>query len=324
MGTYLVFERFAWFDRQVRGEKYPNAGSLAIRFELSRKSAQRCITHMRDRLCAPLEYSHAHRGYFYTDTAFELPHFQATQEEILAILVARHLLSYTAGGMISRAIGSFGKKLFAQTGDFGLTQARLAQAFSATWTGYSPALSDIFRQVAEGLLRNRLLHFGYTSPGKGNCSTRDVEPHHLQHYMGSWVLLGWCRKRSDWRKFYLARMKDLTVSAQTFSSKPVRTWQRQLAGAYGIFQGDVPVPVTLRFTPFRSRWIREQLWHPDQQIKEISGGGIELTFPVADFREVKMKILQFGADVQVVGPDELRAEVKAEIKKMARLYSAKT
>ena len=324
MGHYLVFERFVWFDRQVRAGQYPNAGSLAGHFEVSLKTAQRCITHMRDRLGAPLEYSHADRGYFYYDTSFELPRFHVAQEEILAILVARRLLSHTAGGMISRAIGSFGKKLFARTGDFGLTETRLAEAFSATWTGYSPAQSAVFRQVAEALLKNRLLHFDYTSPGSGRTTTRHVEPHHLQHYMGSWILLGWCRKRSDWRKFYLARMSDLKVTAKTFTPKPARTWQNHLAGSYGIFQGGQPVQVTLRFTPFRSRWIREQLWHPDQQIREISGGGIELTFPVADFREVKMKILQFGADVQVVAPEALRQEVRQEIEKMTALYSAET
>jgi len=34
-------------------------------------------------------------------------------------------------------------------------------------------------------------------------------------------------------------------------------------------------------------------------------GGLDLSFPVADFREAKMMILQFGADVEVLGPEAL-------------------
>jgi predicted DNA-binding transcriptional regulator YafY len=53
---------------------------------------------------------------------------------------------------------------------------------------------------------------------------------------------------------------------------------------------------------------------------EQPDGSIEMTFPVADFREVKLKILQFGADVEVVGPEDLRQEIAEEISRMAEIY----
>ena len=59
----VVFERFAWFDRQVRSGGCPNAPSLAARFEVSRQTAQRNIDFMRDRLGAPREYDLHRRGY---------------------------------------------------------------------------------------------------------------------------------------------------------------------------------------------------------------------------------------------------------------------
>ena len=77
----------------------------------------------------------------------------------------------------------------------------------------------------------------------------------------------------------------------------------------------------LRFSPFRARWIREQIWHPDQKMRELPGGGLELELPVADYREIKMRILSFGSDVEVISPEDLRLEVAKEIKRMQRLYS---
>jgi predicted DNA-binding transcriptional regulator YafY len=76
----------------------------------------------------------------------------------------------------------------------------------------------------------------------------------------------------------------------------------------------------LRFKGFRARWVPEQLWHQAQEVRETVDGGIELCFPVADFREVKLMILQFGADVEVVAPEVLRDEIREEIARMKALY----
>ena len=104
--TYVViYERFIWFDRSVRRGRYPNATILADKFEISRKTAQRNIDFMRDRLGAPLDYDAGRRGYHYTDQSFQLTPFQASQEELLAVLTARNLLTHVSGGYLSREIG---------------------------------------------------------------------------------------------------------------------------------------------------------------------------------------------------------------------------
>ncbi len=38
MGEHLILERYQWFDRQVRENKYPNATSLSRRFEIYLKT----------------------------------------------------------------------------------------------------------------------------------------------------------------------------------------------------------------------------------------------------------------------------------------------
>lgn len=320
MPDHLTFERYYWFDRQVRAARYPNASSLARYFEICCKTAQRNIEQMRDRLLAPLEYDKRQKGYFYTDDSFALPPLQVTQEELLAILLARNLLAGSAGGLISEDINRFGRKLFLAMGRLGLTEDRMDYSFSATWNGYAPASGAVFRRVADALLKDRLLRFSYTSPKNGQCSQRLVEPHHLQHYMGSWVLIAFCRTRNDWRKFYLARMEQPAITDDTFQRQPRECWASQLEGGFGIFQQGELIPVVLRFSPFRARWIREQLWHPQQTMIDLADGGVELSFPVTDFREVKLKILQFGADVEVIAPAKLRSEISAELAGMVALY----
>ena len=320
MAVFPQIERFFWFHDRVKTGRHPNARHLAERFEISRKTAQRDIERMRDRLFAPLEYDAVRKGYYYTADHFDLPFLPASQQEILCLLLARKVLSQSAGGYISREIGRLLDKLYAAVRSAGLTPGNAESAFSATWVGYTPALEVAFRQTAFALLKNQLIRFTYRSPATDQCTIRTVEPHHLQHYMASWVLTAWCRKRRDWRKFYLARMTDLQVLTESYEPRPASQWRPLLESSFGLFQGARTVPVTLRFCPFRARWIRHQHWHPDQCLTEQPDGCLELTVPVSDFREIKMQIMQFGADVEVIAPEELRREIEAEIAKMNHLY----
>jgi predicted DNA-binding transcriptional regulator YafY len=320
MADYLIFERFVWFHKQVREKKYPNSASLADHFRLSSRTAARSIEYMRHYLGAPLLYDAARKGYTYGDNTFELPYLQASQEELLAVLLARNLLAHTAGGHLSRAIESFRKKLFSAAADLGLSEDQLDRAFSATWIGYSPSRAITFQRVADALLQQRVLRLSYTSPRTGKITNRKIEPHHLQHYMGSWVLIAWCRMRFDWRKFFLSRMDEVASNDKTFTPRPVSEWRHLVDGAFGIFQGHEKQEVILRFSASRARWIREQIWHPRQHMIDEEAGTLRLTVPVADFREIKLRILQYGCDVEVLSPKELRDDIAGEIKRMAAVY----
>ena len=228
-----------------------------------------------------------------------------------------------AGGFISRELDSLGEKLFAAARDLGLDRITAARAFSAAWSGYTPAHEEAFRQTAWALLKRRLIAFTYRSPRTDEITQRTAEPHHLQHYMASWVLIAWCRHRRAWRKFYLARMTELAILEQVFAPRPEDQWRPLLDSVFGLFQGSEPTSVTLRFCPFRARWIRQQHWHPDQILAEQPDGCLDLTLPVADFREIKMRILQFGADCEVLAPAALRDEIQAEIDRMMKVYQRK-
>jgi hypothetical protein len=50
MGERLYFERFLWFDAEIRRGRFPNATHLAEQFECSVKTAQRTIEFFRDRM----------------------------------------------------------------------------------------------------------------------------------------------------------------------------------------------------------------------------------------------------------------------------------
>ena len=76
----------------------------------------------------------------------------------------------------------------------------------------------------------------------------------------------------------------------------------------------------LKFSPYQARWIRERQWHKTQKLTELDEGGVIMEMDVQGLDEVKRWVMQYGTEVEVLGPEELRKNVKQEIGSMVRLY----
>jgi predicted DNA-binding transcriptional regulator YafY len=320
MSELQQMERILWFDQQIRAEQFPNARAMAEQFEVSTKTAQRTINFIRDRLYAPLEYDPQRRGFHYRDADFVLSVARFNEEDILVLLLARKMLSSSIGGAVSMAVKGLENSLAKALEGRCLTIQRIEEGFSALWHGHRPTPAQTFRLVSSALLETRSICFSYHTAAMKNSVDRTVQPHHLQHYMGSWLLIAWCELREGWRKFYLCRMDAVRILETTFVPRPRQEWGHHVEGAFGIYQGKETREVRLLFSPFMARYIEEQVWHPDQVTTPCPDGQLELCFPVADLREVFWKILQCGSHVRVLEPLELQEMIREEIRLMSCNY----
>jgi predicted DNA-binding transcriptional regulator YafY len=67
----------------------------------------------------------------------------------------------------------------------------------------------------------------------------------------------------------------------------------------------------IHFTPHAARWIADEIWHPAQRQRTLPDGTLELTVPYANPRELLMDVQRHGADAEVIGPPELREQMRA-------------
>jgi predicted DNA-binding transcriptional regulator YafY len=56
-------------------------------------------------------------------------------------------------------------------------------------------------------------------------------------------------------------------------------------------------------------------------MEEHADGSLTLRFPASHFPEVKMEILKFGADCEVLAPQALRDEIASEAARLTALYA---
>ena len=324
MGARNIYERFLWFDSQIRRNRYPNATTLAERFEISRKTAQRDIEFMRDRLNVPLEYNPHRRGYFYTDETFRFPLFLLSSSELTSLLIARKLLEGLTGSVFASDLNrlfSKLKRIITIESDSSAVSESLEDIFSVEMPEHSVTPEENFSRVAHACINRLKLKFIYYSPAKDEITKRTVEPYHLLNYSGTWHLIAYCNLRHAIRDFVIGRMKEIEILDESFTVRRNFNLKKYLSSAFGIFKGASTQQVVLKFSPRMAKWIRQQLWHKEQRISEEPDGGIIISFPAASFTEVKMEVLKYGSDVEVIAPDSLKREILKEIDAMKDIYT---
>jgi len=320
MGNQLFLERFIWFDNEARHGRFPNAAKLAEQFGIATKTAHRSIDYFRDRLQAPLEYDESRKGYFYTDPTFQIPITRLSQNELLALLISRKLITEASAGSLGDELGHISARLGTLLAANLPGRAHPEEAFSFRWKGINPTDPAIFQNVTTALIQGRLLSFCYYSPTSSACTMRTVEPHHMVNYQGTWHLIAFCHLRHEWRDFVLGRMTICKVEAEEFAIRPKAEWQPFLNDSFGIFQNRERFNVKLRFSPERSRWIRGEIWHEGQLEEVLDDGSQLLTIPVSHEAEIMMEVLKHGSHVEVLEPDWLRCNIAEELRRAEENY----
>jgi predicted DNA-binding transcriptional regulator YafY len=323
MSSKIIYERFLWFQNEVKNNKYPNTKALAEHFEITRKTAQRDIEFMRDRMGAPLVYIPDQRGFAYEDNTYELPGFWLEEESLTSLLLAYRLASAVPDVAIKTSLRSFLEQLLTKLSHSNAISIKdLSNKVSVRNIQYSKTAEKIYHTVLEALLSSKPIQIEYHSPHNSETTTRDIMPLHLLHYMGTWHIIAHCAMKNELRDFVLSRVKVISpctdkITAR-FSSEQVSEYIRR---TFGIFHGKETKEVRLCFSKEVSTWISEQAWHPAQKTFVKKDGRLCLTIPVADFREIKREILKYGSQVEVLSPKSLRTEIKKEIEKMRKNYS---
>ncbi len=307
-------ERIYFFHQKLKSNRFPNANSLTEEFELSRATAHRDISYMRDRLLAPLAFDSSRKGFYYTEDSFTLPF-----EDSPRLLFLMGLLNKMAD---EAGLGSLPemKKLEKRLAELiapGYDQ--LMDNVLCQWIEVETLAPSIFETIIEAVLKKRELTIEYCS-AEAKKSTRSIEPQRLINYQGRWYLLAYCLLRNDHRLFHMARIENAATGNKR-SGPPRQAKASYLDEAFGIFTGKTRYHAEIAFTGTAAELVRRQYWHEKQIIKEHNDG-ITLSLPVNDDREIIMKILQYGSRAKVLAPESLRNRVAEEIQEMTRHYQS--
>lgn len=157
---------------------------------------------------------------------------------------------------------------------------------------------DLVGPLREAAAVSRVVDITYTSLGRGETTEREVEPWAVFASLGNWYLTGYCRLAQAERIFRLDRIRDMTVTDQTFEA-PADRPEPQVR--YTPSDDDVRARIALRPA---ARWVLD--YYPVDVVDE-SDDEIVIDFAAADPSVAARLLLRLGDRARLVEGPEVRA-----------------
>jgi len=319
VSTRPALERLQVIDLAVRRRAWPNARTLACELEVAPRTIQRDIALMR-RLHAPLKFDSIQNGYFYTDPSFRLCYFQATEGELVALLVAAQVMDQYRGTPFERdlrqALARISNMLPAKI-EIPLDELTgCLSVLPRVQTSYDP---EIFRVLVAAVRQSRQLSMVYWTAGRNETQRRTIDPYDLVLAPDDdWCLIGHCHLRNDIRLFKVQRVRSAVETGECFCRPAGFRAKDYMAESFGTIRGDGDFHVVLRFTRAYAGLIAEKQWHASQVVEPQPDGSLILRLHVNDLRLLKRWVMYWGAECEVEEPGELRRLVLNELAEMQR------
>ena len=248
----------------------------------------------------------------------------ATSTELIALALGRRLLYPLAGTPFWMGIESFWKKVQAEIPETVLQHyekhwrtLRVIGVPAKSYERHHGMLKTIYRSILE----HRVLEIDYESPGKPR-STRLVEPYAVCLFHSSLYVFAIVHQDEEarLRTWKLDRFYKATALDQWFKPKADLDIDKYLGDSMGIFVGNKPRNFKIRVTHQAAQWIREDPWHPEQQLKQLRNGYFELTVKAAHELEIIPRILQLGSEAELMSPASTRKAVAQIVDDLASKY----
>ena len=176
---------------------------------------------------------------------------------------------------------------------------------------------DGIRAVVRGALRDhRICDLSYVASARASVDRRRVHPYVLAERAGVWYVIGYCESRLAVRSFRLDRIVDLVVRDEGFDVPDDFDPADHLRGGR-VYSPVSEEEVSVRYSPAVAAWLREQ-----GDVEERGDGGVLVTYNVSDPSWIIREVLGYGADAELLAPDEVRARLVDTLEQIARAHEA--
>jgi len=247
-----------------------------------------------------------------------------TPDEVLALYLACRLLSRQQSDRNPHAERVMQKLADAVQDDAPrfsnyIEEAALLQRSLPLHQGYLAVLETLTEAWSEG----RIVNLRYCDQA-GSITERRFHPYCIEPYgaTNSCYTIGFDELRGAIRTFKLDRITATEMTKDQFDIPPGFNPNRLLSEAWGVVWRDTPPQkVELRFFGNTARIVQEAFWHPSQRVVAQQDGTCHVTFQVSEPREMVAWIRQWGADVEVISPPELRETIAADALQIAERYA---
>ena len=250
----------------------------------------------------------------------------ATATELLALSMGRNLLLPLKGTPYWQGIESLWQKMketlpepvwkhFTRRRQSLLVRGTLAKSYQQQ--------QGILDTINRAIQQHRVLEIEYQSLGQTQPQTRQIEPYALVLHQGSLYLVAAAcdaPPEAELRHLKLDRFHRAAPLDKHFKPRPDFDPQQHFADSLGVYKSGRAQKFRIRCTARAAVWIREDPWHPQQQIEAAADGEVIVTIPAAHELEIISRVLAWGTDAELLSPTTSRRAMAALVRELAGRY----
>jgi predicted DNA-binding transcriptional regulator YafY len=186
--------------------------------------------------------------------------------------------------------------------------------------------SDNVRQLTRAWAEHRVVEIDYEGAAfegrAGERSSRTVRPFLIEPSLQTHALylIGWDEDRDAMRTFKIERIREVRVTPRPFEPPEGASLERDLRRGWDIIADQPPVDIVLRFSPTVADRVLETTWHPLQKTERADDGSLLWRSTVSGVIEIRLWILSWGEDVEVLAPTALREQVREILERAVARY----
>lgn len=304
----------------LQGRRVVRASDLAAHFGITERTVYRDIAALGE---AGVPIAGEAGGGYSLLKGYQLPPVMFSAEEAVSLFVGGELVKQFTDASLQAPMASaldklravlprdrqdHVERLVARTLIYGQTSRRTApEAAAQRW----------LLPVQQGVVLRRVLRMTYQGRERTEETQRDVEPLGVVFYGGAWYLVAWCRLRQDHRHFRIDRIRRLELTAEKFEMREGFSFKQHMEES-SAREKTLPVRVWFHRTA-QERAQRESFATLIEE--KTRDGGAEFALYAWSLEWMAHWLLSFGGRAEALAPVKLRALVRAEAAKIARLHA---
>lgn len=265
----------------------------------------------------------ARRWRFLESYHFNIPHLFA-YTELMSLHMSRDMLGVFKGTAFFDSLESAFQKIERAIPPQFLTYLdRIRTTFQVGINPYKDyhRYRNIIDTINKAALEYRRLEMLYLPLRSKKETHRKIDPYGIRIFDGTIYFIGYCHLRNDVRTFVVDRIRLLKLTRESFKRPTDFDLEKYSRHSFKVVH-DQLYEIKIRISPQWARYVGEKTWHQSQRVKKNTDKSLEMTFRVAGLAEIKQWVLSWGAEAEVVSPNQLKEMVKKDLRKSLLNYMA--
>ncbi len=294
---------------------------IAGRFEVSTRTALRYLQALERAGDPVYEETHDRRKFWRLEAGAPRASIALTAAQMIALYLSRRVFDFLKDTGFKEDLDDVFERLkkSLRRKDFAAVENLEHKLYDMDEGSHDyQARGEDVSEIVEALLRQERLRVTHGSVSDWRTAF-EIDPYSLLVWRKGLYVACYSHHREAIRTYSLDGFRDVErLKGQKFEY-PRKFDVRQFDdGYFGLDRGE-GTPVRLRFSKRVGRFVYRRKWHPTQKGRKLRDA-YELRMKVHGMDALRSWILSFGDTVEVIEPESLRQQIKAELDRARARY----